>query len=152
MCGLFATYLKNIDTQVTDRLNLRGLRSLKHRGPDRQGYFSTQDGNVFLGHSLLSVSTQHADEGKQPIRTNKWAMVYNGEIYNHRHLREKLTALGIFFEGDSDTETLLRGIDHLGNDRGRLRQRYAAVNHPMAAEVVRWLDGIDTVDSWVEDA
>ena len=114
MCGLFATYLKNIDTQVTDRLNLRGLRSLKHRGPDRQGYFSTQDGNVFLGHSLLSVSTQHADEGKQPIRTNKWAMVYNGEIYNHRHLREKLTALGIFFEGDSDTETLLRGIDHLG--------------------------------------
>ena len=45
-----------------------------------------------------------------------------------------------------------RGIDHLGNDRGRLRQRYAAVNHPMAAEVVRWLDGIDTVDSWVEDA
>ena len=114
MCGLFATYLKNIDTQVTDRLNLRGLRSLKHRGPDRQGYFSTQDGNVFLGHSLLSVSTQHADEGKQPIRTNKWVMVYNGEIYNHRHLREKLTALGIFFEGDSDTETLLRGIDHLG--------------------------------------
>ena len=64
MCGLFATYLKNIDTQVTDRLNLRGLRSLKHRGPDRQGYFTTQDGNVFLGHSLLSVSTQHADEGK----------------------------------------------------------------------------------------
>lgn len=45
-----------------------------------------------------------------------------------------------------------RGIDHLGDDRDRLRRRYAAVDHSMAAEVVRWLDGHDTVDRWVEDA
>jgi hyaluronoglucosaminidase len=45
-----------------------------------------------------------------------------------------------------------RGIDDLGDDRERLRQRYAAVAHPMAVEVVRWLDGADTVDSWVEEA
>jgi hypothetical protein len=44
-----------------------------------------------------------------------------------------------------------RGIDQLGEDRERLRQRYAAIDHPMAAEVVRWLDGVDTVDRWVED-
>ena len=34
----------------------------------------------------------------------------------------------------------------------RLRKRYAAVDHPMAAEVLRWLDGADTVDGWVEQA
>jgi hypothetical protein len=45
-----------------------------------------------------------------------------------------------------------RGFDQLGDDRERLRQRYAAVDHPMAAEVVRWLDGADTVDGWVEQA
>jgi hypothetical protein len=45
-----------------------------------------------------------------------------------------------------------RGFDPLGDDRERLRQRYAAVDHPMAAEVVRWLDGADTVDGWVEQA
>lgn len=45
-----------------------------------------------------------------------------------------------------------RGIDQLGDDRERLRQRYAAVDHPVATEVVRWLDGADTVDRWVEDA
>lgn len=45
-----------------------------------------------------------------------------------------------------------RGFDLLGDDRERLRQRYAAVDHPMAAEVVRWLDGADTVDGWVEQA
>ncbi len=44
------------------------------------------------------------------------------------------------------------GLDRLGDERQRLRQRYLAVNHPMAAEVVRWLDGADTVDGWVEEA
>ena len=45
-----------------------------------------------------------------------------------------------------------RGIDQLGDERLRLRQRYLSVNHPMAAEVVRWLDRADTVDGWVEEA
>jgi hypothetical protein len=45
-----------------------------------------------------------------------------------------------------------RGLGLLGDDRDHLRQRYAAVDHPMAAEVVRWLDGADTTDRWVEDA
>lgn len=44
-----------------------------------------------------------------------------------------------------------RGIDQLGDDRERLRRRYAAVEHPIAVEVVRWLDGADTVDRWVEE-
>jgi hyaluronoglucosaminidase len=44
------------------------------------------------------------------------------------------------------------GLDRLGDERERLRQRYLAVNHPMAAEVAHWLDGADTVDSWVEEA
>jgi len=43
------------------------------------------------------------------------------------------------------------GLDRLGDERHRLRQRYLAVNHPMAAEVAHWLDGADTVDSWVEE-
>jgi hypothetical protein len=44
------------------------------------------------------------------------------------------------------------GFDRLGADRERLRRRYVAVDHPMAAEVVRWLDGVYTVDAWVEQA
>ncbi len=45
-----------------------------------------------------------------------------------------------------------RGYDQLAVDRGLLRERYAAVDHPMASEVVRWLAGADTVDGWVEQA
>ena len=43
-----------------------------------------------------------------------------------------------------------RGLDQLGDDRERLRRRYAALAHPVAAEVVRWLDGADTADGWLE--
>lgn len=45
-----------------------------------------------------------------------------------------------------------RGLDRLGDERERLHQRYAAVDHPAAAEVARWLAGDDTADRWVEDA
>ncbi|MEW6705556.1 MAG: beta-N-acetylglucosaminidase domain-containing protein [Pseudomonadota bacterium] len=45
-----------------------------------------------------------------------------------------------------------RGLDALGEDRARLRARYGAVEHTIAREVVRWLDGTDTVDDWVESA
>jgi hypothetical protein len=44
-----------------------------------------------------------------------------------------------------------RALDQLGEDRERLRARYAAVGHPMADEVVRWLSGADTVAGWVEE-
>jgi hypothetical protein len=44
------------------------------------------------------------------------------------------------------------GIDHLNADRERLRARYRAIDHPMAAEVVRWLDGAYTVDRWEPEA
>ena len=43
------------------------------------------------------------------------------------------------------------GFDHLGADRERLKGRYGAVDHPMAAEVARWLDGAYTMDRWEPD-
>ncbi|MBX9757065.1 MAG: asparagine synthase (glutamine-hydrolyzing) [Pseudomonadaceae bacterium] len=114
MCGLFAVYSNNTDALNSTQLNSRGVGILKHRGPDREGIFSSRDGNVFLGHTLLSVSTATADEARQPVITDRSVMIYNGEIYNNRILRENLTARGISFAGDSDTETLVRGIEHLG--------------------------------------
>jgi len=45
-----------------------------------------------------------------------------------------------------------RGLDTPADDLARLRARYATVDHPMAMEVVRWLDGHDTVNGWVEEA
>lgn len=113
MCGLFAAY-SNSNGLNSTWLNSHGVGILKHRGPDREGVFSSRDGRVFLGHTLLSVSTLTANEGRQPLKTDGSVMIYNGEIYNQRVLREKLIASGMSFTGESDTEILLRGIEHLG--------------------------------------
>jgi hypothetical protein len=45
-----------------------------------------------------------------------------------------------------------QGLERLGDDRDRLRRRYLAFDHPMAAEVVRWLDGAYAVEGWLEEA
>lgn len=60
------------------------------------------------------------------------------------------TELAAMFEEDLHALQDL-GIDRLGDQRPRLRRRYLAVNHPMAVEVVRWLDGADMVDGWIEE-
>lgn len=80
-----------------------------------------------------------------------------GSAYRYMHaFREAAHALAgadIAAMLEQDLHALQdRGFDQLGDDRERLRQRYAAVDQPMSAEVVRWLDGADTVDGWVEQA
>ncbi len=80
-----------------------------------------------------------------------------GSAYSYmrafRAAARELAGAGLALMFEADLHALQdQGVDHLGDDRERLRQRYAAVDHPMAAEVVRWLDGADTVDRWVEDA
>jgi hyaluronoglucosaminidase len=68
-----------------------------------------------------------------------------------RALRETARAVA----GDAHVPMLeedLHALQYLGLDRlGEEHQRYLVVNHPMAAEVVRWLDGADTLEGWVEE-
>ena len=76
-------------------------KSLFHRGPDKQEIF-TRD-NIALVHTRLSI--QDISSGHQPFHFNGYSIIFNGEIYNHLELREKLTEFK--FKTTSDTETLL---------------------------------------------
>ncbi|MFT4582912.1 MAG: asparagine synthase (glutamine-hydrolyzing) [Gammaproteobacteria bacterium] len=82
---------------------------IEHRGPDGEGLFVAD--NVGLIHRRLSVIDIAG--GRQPMRdaVSGRTLVYNGEIYNYRALREKLSSRGQVFHTDSDTEVLL----HLAN-------------------------------------
>lgn len=78
-----------------------------------------------------------------------------GEAYGYmaafRHAARALAGTDLAAMLETDLANLQdMGLERLGDERARLRQRYAAVDHPMAAEVVRWLDGADTADRWVE--
>ena len=92
-------------------------RSLAHRGPDAEGYWT--EGAVALGHRRLSI-LDLSDAGAQPMRSEsgRHVIVFNGEIYNHLDMRRDLAADGAApdWRGHSDTETLLAGITHWGLD------------------------------------
>lgn len=82
--------------------------TLSHRGPDGQGELWSSDGKVGLGHRRLSI-IELTPLGHQPMQLLDagLAIVFNGEIYNHKDLRQELEALGFVFRSNSDTEVLL---------------------------------------------
>ena len=89
------------------------LGSIAHRGPDGAGVFTdvTQPGDwqIALGHRRLAIID--VANAKQPMQDTAAGLtvVFNGEIYNFRELRQQLVELGCEFRLDSDTEVLLKG-------------------------------------------
>ncbi|HVV14183.1 asparagine synthase (glutamine-hydrolyzing) [Amycolatopsis sp.] len=101
MCGIVAA-VGEIDVQLCQDM----LARIKHRGPDDTG--EIRRGNVWLGHQRLSI--MDVDGGSQPMTDieGKTYLVANGEIYNHRHIREDLGHE--LFETGSDSEAALHAL------------------------------------------
>jgi asparagine synthase (glutamine-hydrolysing) len=89
------------------------VSSITHRGPDDAGLFV--EGGVGIGMTRLSI-VDLSPTGHQPLfnEDGSIAVVYNGEIYNHRDLRSRLEADGHTFRGTSDTEVLVHGYERFG--------------------------------------
>jgi len=98
---------------------------LLHRGPDQQGTYESAD--VSLGAVRLKIIDLEA--GEQPFFSDdrKTILVFNGEIYNYRQLRQELRGLGHRFSTNSDTEVLLKAFLQWDTDCfRRLRGMFAA--------------------------
>ena len=87
-------------------------RSLVHRGPDAEGVWLDQNGQVGLSHRRLSI-LDLSPEGQQPKSSaqGRFTIAYNGEIYNFKELQQEL---GLEVKGLSDTVVLLAAIEALG--------------------------------------
>lgn len=85
------------------------VQALHHRGPDSNGTFYKEEHGIGLAHTRLSIQDL-SPLGHQPMVSDdqSLALVFNGEIYNFRELREELKAKGVQFRGNSDTEVLLK--------------------------------------------
>ena len=89
MCGIAGIYQKNILKK--DHSFLQELKSMheliRHRGPDGEGIWTSQDGKVGLCHRRLSI-IDTSETGHQPMHAQdgRYTITYNGEIYNYLEL------------------------------------------------------------------
>jgi len=92
------------------------LDSLASRGPDARGTWRDPQCPVTLGHRRLSIID--LEGGSQPMRSadGRYALTYNGELYNYRDLRDELEQTGHRFTTQSDTEVLLQALIAWGID------------------------------------
>ena len=112
MCGIvgFCDFEKKLDLNVLQKMTDR----LDHRGP-KKGYsfHKNQNSVIGLGHrrlSILDLSTR----GDQPMQFQDTEIVYNGEVYNFKEIRDELIKLNYSFQSNSDTEVILKAFHKWG--------------------------------------
>ncbi len=112
MCGIVGVIVGPRDEK--EKVIRVMTEEIRHRGPDDDGYFL--DNYVALGMRRLSIID--IKTGKQPVETEdgNLLIVFNGEVYNYKELREKLIAVGYHFATDGDTEVVLNLYREYGKD------------------------------------
>jgi asparagine synthase (glutamine-hydrolysing) len=108
MCGICGFYGFN-DLHLIKRMT----HALEHRGPEQFGYFI--DYKISLGHRRLKI-IDLSEKGKQPIfnEDKSICVVYNGEIYNYKKIREELEKKGHKFDSNTDTEVIVHAYEEYG--------------------------------------
>jgi asparagine synthase (glutamine-hydrolysing) len=116
MCGIVGFRCKD-DFGILRESLPSAVSQLNHRGPDDSGLFFDQKAGVGLGHRRLSVIDLSA-AGRQPMASDNGTgqVVYNGEVYNFREIRETLEGYGHCFRTGTDTEVILKAYLQWGID------------------------------------
>jgi asparagine synthase (glutamine-hydrolysing) len=88
--------------------------TIAHRGPDGEGQWVNEQGNIGLGHRRLSI-LDLSDAGSQPMHfKDRYTIVFNGEIYNYVEIRDQLKDAGYNFTSGTDTEVIMAAYDAKG--------------------------------------
>jgi len=113
MCGIFGDLSGKY---FAEEKILKSLRLISHRGPDSLKIKIKS--NFALGFTRLSIQDLSM-LGDQPmsLEGDKVHIVFNGEIYNYKIIREELISLGIMFKSNSDTEVILKSYKQWGFDQ-----------------------------------
>ena len=115
MCGIagFCDF-----TKKSTKKNLTSMTDvIDYRGPDDSGYsfYEESSYHIGLGHRRLSIMDL-SKHGHQPMSYNQYEIIYNGEVYNFKEIRETLLLEGYNFGSESDTEVILKAYDKWGVD------------------------------------
>jgi asparagine synthase (glutamine-hydrolysing) len=114
MCGILGI-ISHPNRELLDVDVVKSMRdSMTHRGPDGSGFF--RDRNITLAHRRLAI--RDASNGQQPwiSQNRRFALVYNGEIYNDHELTNRLAENGVKLRSQCDTEVLAEAWALWGKD------------------------------------
>ena len=118
MCGISGGWWTNPTQQLEQQIQ-QTLDRMTHRGPNDNGYelIPCGDATVVFGHTRLSI-IDLSSGGHQPMLCDdgRYAMVFNGEIYNYVELKAELEGYGVQFKSQSDSEVLLQSFVYWGKD------------------------------------
>lgn len=113
MCGISGIISKTGKSQ--DNAIRSMAKAIRHRGPDAKGFY--HKGRVCLGHNRLSI-IDLTKEANQPMfnETGNLILLFNGEIYNYKELREDLIKKGHAFRSNTDSEVVLHSYEEFGEE------------------------------------
>lgn len=114
MCGIAGIFHLGTPKPVDPARVERMCDAIAHRGPDGQGVWTAP--GVGLGHRRLSIIDVAGSPQPMASSDGRAMLVFNGEIYNYRELREELTAHGAQFHTDGDSEVILAAWQQWGPD------------------------------------
>jgi asparagine synthase (glutamine-hydrolysing) len=114
MCGICGVFHVERGRPVDREALMAMNRQIVHRGPDDDGFFVEEN----VGLAMRRLSIIDVKSGHQPLSNEDESIwiVYNGEIYNHAELREKMEARGHRYRSRSDTESIVHLYEEYGHD------------------------------------
>ncbi len=136
MCGLLGYLSSGPATDATVDHVYAALHCMRHRGPDERGTWHDGDLDgadpvhmVFGFNRLSIIDIEHSHQPLRwgpPENPQRYALTFNGEIYNYLELRAELKELGAQFHTDGDGEAIVAGFHHWGPQAvSRLRGMFA---------------------------
>jgi asparagine synthase (glutamine-hydrolysing) len=112
MCGIAGIIDFNQNKSINDNILKKMSDVIIHRGPDSDGQWISDDKNCGLSFRRLAI-IDLSESGNQPMHSpdGRYHIVFNGEIYNHKILREEFLNDGKKYKSNTDTETILYGYE-----------------------------------------
>ena len=114
MCGFVGLYLyNNYNIEVRKLVSILNnmTNTLSHRGPDHKDIYINDKEKLAFGFQRLSIIDIQSSANQPMISKNKdWVIVFNGEIYNYKNLKEQLKKKKNYWRSNSDSEVALECI------------------------------------------
>jgi asparagine synthase (glutamine-hydrolysing) len=115
MCAI-AGILSTTGERIAEAHVKKMTDAMLHRGPDGEGFWNNEKGDVVLGHRRLAIIDLTTNAAQPMQYLNRYTIVHNGEVYNYIELKEFLKSQGYSFSTTSDTEVILAAYDFWKQD------------------------------------